>query len=517
MINFLIISLNSILEGRLKSLFEQLHIKYRISRQGITRESDGPSIALIDIDSIKNKELIERIKEDPLILNAYLITKDMESGALDFPKNKVLDSFLTSEVILNIVMTNMSAYTDMIVKNKEKEIVPREEAIKVVSTDNIDKKDFAVEDEEDDFIAPPPKNKHTIEKNAVINEDEDDFDDFDEREDLKKYENNRIVKSPDVKEQTPTKTMYIENEREDRDLGQKEYMEKLELKIKISNPTVLGRPMEPIPLKFSPPPDKVLMTYRIRQLQKKGIEARQISNILLSTIREEGEIREGTLKKRELKRQQYLRMIDNGQEDKIPKDSDNEKLFKKQISEIEAKQLLQADLGIKPQMTRPSIEYIENDNTTTFTSSPLSPSEESNEKTNDIRFDKSDDDDDFDKKIPNKLSDAINSVELKDKNNTIVPPRKFNLDDDEEDVLTLFRKKQAERKQLVQETATTEINLPKTSLIDADPIAKVYARENIKRAESKTDMKKIRPKVEDEDENNDKTTKKSFFKFGKKK
>lgn len=543
--NFIISSLNEDFIQRLKQLFIETETKYQIvKRPSKIPEDIEPSVSFIDVDSIQNIEEIKSLSQNENIINVYLLTKDVFGSGVDFPKMNVIDSFITALDLMRITNENSMKYMEAMFLRSPNKIIPKEDAIKTIPKEEIP--ELPIEEaEEDDFDIPSPKTKTEITVIQAVNEDEDDFDDFDEREDLRKFEfqrqqkkdkpappktpiKNHLIEEPliidiDDEEEEQKKTekklisaqqiienprninevLYKNNLRDDKNLRDADYIESLSLDEVIKCPLINGRPMEYIEFTHKPPIDQTLALYRINKLKKKGLEKLEIIDTLAEINREENEIRTRQLKEREKKRQEYMKRLESTKVE-IPK---HEQVLSadKKLSE---KKAFIGEFGDNIPDLGPKVLDSEVCGTQGFI-----PREAEI----------------IDKKEVDEaplITRESEAVQLGKK--LRMEARKA--DDDEEALLIAFQKQRAinaenakkdfqEIQQGKQSINDLSMKLPQRKMIERNPMAKVYATENIQRAESQKEIKRVRPPeevltIDDEEDDNNKKKGKGGGLFG---
>lgn len=544
--NFIISSLSEEFISRIKGLFIKTNTKYRIIKRPSKIPNDiDLSVCLVDIDSIQNMDELNCVKNNENIINAYFLTKDVYSTGVDFPKMNIIDSFLNETDLIKIINENSMKFMELTFLKNAPKTISQEEAMKSIPKSDLPQLSTPEETKDsDDFDIPIAPKKKVITIAEAVNEDEDDFDDFEDREDLHKYETQRqnsketkrnsyvtskphspaknalIVDeeeeetSPQItKEELPpivlnnpkdiNEVFYKNNEREDKDLTDIDYVSSLNLPEIIKCPKINGHPMEFIDFGLRPKIDKTLTTYRINKLKKKGLEKLEIIDTLAEINKNENQVRSQQLKERDRKRQEFIKKLESssGKIEVQKVDSTSQFSEKKDFSKIFGDNI--PDLGPKKVDKEVAGE------------GGFVPREavihEKKEK-EEIKIE-----------LPKEQIELGKQIRQE--------ARKTEMD--EASLLEAFQRQRAinaenAKKDLVdiqkgkQSISDLSMKLPQRKMIERSPMAKVYESENIKRAESKTEIKRTRPPEEpitlDDEENDTENPKKGgLFGFFKKK
>ena len=148
------------------------------------------AIFIIDVDTQQNIRMLNEIKEKTTLVSLYLSAVNVPSAAINFPKFSFIFEQNLQEQLKDIVESGQKIYDQHMEQIALEKTLSKEEAIEKVDIDKVPEiKKLSLEKhdkEEDDFDPPASKEKPGVSVKQAIYEDEDDFDDFEERPDLKK-------------------------------------------------------------------------------------------------------------------------------------------------------------------------------------------------------------------------------------------------------------------------------------------------------------------------------------------
>ena len=515
------------------------------------------AIFIIDVDTQQNIRMLNEIKEKTTLVSLYLSAVNVPSAAINFPKFSFIFEQNLQEQLKDIVESGQKIYDQHMEQIALEKTLSKEEAIEKVDIDKVPEiKKLSLEKhdkEEDDFDPPASKEKPGVSVKQAIYEDEDDFDDFEERPDLKKMaaEKPSLIKkkneqpAEEEKKQSVYDILHLKNERGDKYLGQKEYVEKLDLDELIQAPIVYGKPLVYISITQKVIVDGVLNKYRISRFKADGLENIQIVKNLGEIKKKEDKIREKGLQQRENARLNLLKAEKEGQAPSemplvsiIQEETSKANIVKTEVSERKKKSneffnmleneeqnnpikqvVPKVPMFGKEQENKDRTEMFIKDTGTEIPKKGPRIAKDNFMENKEYTFDFS--------KIkkepePNPVTQTV--VELKEE----AKQRKLVMespDDMADDLNTLFKKNRErlarEAEENIQKTSANSVlpNLPTQKLTDRNPMNK-YTTDGggqARRAESRTEIKSIRPPIEFTEEIEEKNTKKKgFFGFGKK-
>lgn len=522
----------------MRSLFLQTRIPYRVLRKiDSVKDIDEPSIWVIDVDTMSNRDFIDSVKNNENTLKLYLSSINVENAGINFPKFDIIDSEITSSKAFEMIRDNTGLYNAIMEeRNNKPEVKPKEEAIKtmpsieskMVSTEEND------EDEDDMLVAPKKVNRVIIKKHDTIYEDEDEDNDNDsyisveeERSDKPsakisdakieaakleeqtiKSEVSENIKQEHIEPIEPVKkVLYDNNERADRDLKESDYVDNLGLftESEFRCPIIVDKPIEYISTDISNAVDSALSKYRVRKLVKAGLDKFQVISEITKMRKEEEKVRMESLKEREIKRQEFLKKFDDSKID---------------VSKVRAKENIKDDGGAKLRSSLGLSSATQAGKPTLIENSDIvMGSGEKAAKKLDMEA--------APPKPKEKMKSRDEIMEEIERKKKDAKERRLMMDTGAESIEELQKKrreeirKNAERK-VLQSDKPGLPDLPVQKLTDRNQMAALYKDENIKRAESRTELKTSVKKPKDvvievdDDDMIDTKKKKGFFGFGKK-
>lgn len=527
--NFVVLSMNGTWIKKMRAVFLQARVKYRVIRKiDSIDEINEPSIWIIDVDTIENLEMIGKIKNSEDTMKLYLSSVNIENAGINYPKFDIIPAEITTSEIFRMMQDNKQLYDALIAeKNNDKDLKTKEEAIKELPKTNIIPVSEELDDEEDDMLAPLKPRKISIDRHDAIYEDEEEYKPFEDRSDMlpsskEKIEEISVSESVVTEETKETeipkqsvdkviepvkKVLYENNERADKNLKESEYVSSLGIyeDPDMRCPIIRGKPIEYIGNDVSNTVDAALSRYRIKKLLKTGLDKWGIINEINKVKKREEGIRMESLKEREMKRMEFLKRFDDSKIDvsKVKKVTGEDK---------DDGTKLKKDLGIE-NLEKPK---------PTVASDKFMPSGDGEKKP--VKIDMAE------PKIQREKiktrEEILKDIEAKKKE---AKDRRLLMDVGSESIEELQKKRRDE----IRQKAEREVSkvdkpglpdLPSQKLTDRNQMAALYKDKNIKRAESRTELKTSisKPKdvaieVDDDDDMIDTNKKKKgFFGFGKK-
>lgn len=529
-----------------KTQFQKNKIRY-ITVRGLPRAYDyeEPAIYIIDVDTQRNKEMLEKIKEKENLISLYLSSVNISNAALEFPKYEIVGNVISDVILQRIIESGQKIYDSYKEQEDLKEVLPKEEAIKNVTSSIVLEK-VESEKNDDDFF-PEKKDKKEITNVEAIYEEEDDFDDFDDRPDLKKLS---LKKKDEIEKQNLEKTekdisevkteekktiydkLYSMNERKDRDLTDSEYVDKLDLENELRAPIIHGLPLVYINPSKRIAIDDTLSIYRIQKLKEEGLQKMQIVKILSDMKKEEDKIRKVGLEKREETRLNLIKGEDiSARKERAKRFED---ILDISVKKEEKEEKKKAPISSSPKIG-PKIES--KDRAEKF----IKESGIKIEKRGAIEIDKNHFDEgtnaatavriEYDKEsvFNRPQKEKLESDEIAKRIQESTNNRKLSIEDTENLSNDLNRLFKENRERLAREAEERLNNsqdsllpgLPTSRLTDRNPMSRYTQGENInvQRAESRTNIKSMRPPIEMvteiEPDEIKKKKKKGFFGFKK--
>lgn len=540
--DFVVFSMNNswIVSAR-KTIFESKN--NCIGLRNINDTSKIPlSVYIVDADTIKNKKLLSQLKEQDNILKVYLSSVKIQETALEFPRYEILPSQLTVDIIKKVAEDVKplleSGKQESPIINKEKAIKVAADVVKIIEKPKEEEEELTDDDFDDMTNVPRRWHRPSISKHSVIYEDEEKFAAFEDRDDLRKIaasnpglrvtrdeakaidreipekpvpslisqrlqESSKVVEAAkisfpkdvedrlkesletepeeeedemasEVKRRPIHQIIHENNERADANIGQRQFVEALGFEIDMRAPVIKGKPFEFVEFDDGNiAVDKPLSEYRISKLQKAGLDAWGIVREIKQIKQDEIDIRNQTIKERELKRQKFLQQFEDTQV-MVPEIKKKEEEKRKDIFK---------DLGVPVVPTGPKI--LETEKEFRPPERPVMPS-------------------------PTKRTIEDEDIEFKQRDEILkkqeqAKARRLVMETESESVSELFNRRREEQRRLAEEMIEGQSqkkqsllpDLPSKKLTERSELSKYYEEKNIKRAESKTNLKSnIRPPQE---------------------